>query len=234
MEIVRSWQQELQSAAKPEKIEILSSFFKCGAGEYGEGDVFIGLSVPDNRRLSEKYWDAPMAAIDDMLSHRIHEFRLGGLLALVKRYSKTRSNDERRAIVIYYIEQSANINNWDLVDLSCYKILGDYQLRTGVDILSPLADSENMWVQRMAIVGTMALVRKGRFDVTLQLAERYLSHRHDLIHKATGWLLREVGKKEVAVLLGFLDAHAREMPRTALRYAIEKLDKRQQRRYLGK
>ena len=231
--MVKEWQNRLRAAAKPEKLAVLSSFFKCGEGEYGEGDEFIGVAVPDNRRISEQYHNAPIEVLDDMISHRIHEFRLAALLALVKRYSKCANDDERRAIVLYYIDQSANINNWDLVDLSCYKILGDYQLRTGVDILSPLSDSQNIWVQRMAIVGTMPLVKKGDFEVTLRLAEQYLTHPHDLIHKATGWMLREVGKRDEKALLAFLKTHASRMPRTALRYAIERLSPAQRQRFLN-
>lgn len=228
------WRLELTQNARQEKIKILSSFFKTGKGGYGEGDEFIGLSVPANRAISRQYHDMPEDCISSMLKSEIHEFRLAALLALTERYRRSRKDESaQKAIAEFYLAHTRWINNWDLVDLSAPSILGEYVAATGDDaILYRLSHSASMWEQRIAIVATLTLIRKGQFDTTMALAEAYLTHSHDLIHKATGWMLREVGKRDENRLRTFLDTHTTHMPRTALRYAIEKLDADSRKHYM--
>lgn len=223
--MIKIWQEELRKAANPEKIKIFMSFFKTGKGEYGEGDKFIGLSVPENRRVAKKYFDVEISLIDEMLKSEIHEFRLSGFLALVERLKKCKDKDEQKRIVDFYVTRGTFANNWDLVDLSAPYILGTHMLNNpNPALLDQLSFSDNLWLQRIAIVSTITLVRKSRFEDTLRLSERHLTHSHPLIHKATGWLLREIGKKDEQILLNFLEKFSTKMPRTALRYAIERLN----------
>lgn len=232
--MINKWQEELNAVSRPEKVKILSSFFKCGKGEYGEGDCFVGITVPDNRRISERYHALPLDDISVMLGSGIHEYRLAALLALVKRYAKTKVPGERDDIVDFYLANTSCINNWDLVDLSAPKILGRHLLANpSPTLLDRLAESDTLWEQRIAVVSTYTLIKSGRYDDTLRIAKRFLSHRHDLIHKAVGWMLREVGKRDIDILAGFLDKHATEMPRTMLRYAIEKMPLERRRHYMN-
>ena len=228
------WQQQLRDISRPEKIKILSSFFKTGKGEYGEGDKFLGITVPDNRKVATAHAFDPIADILEMLSHEIHEFRLSALLALVHRYKKAKTADEQTVIVDFYLANAHRCNNWDLVDLSAPYILGTHLLNHhSPTMLDTLAASDNLWRQRIAIVATLTLIRNNRFDDTLHLAEHYLTHTHPLMHKATGWMLREVGKKHLPTLLNFLDQWADMMPRTALRYAIERLTPEKRQYYMA-
>lgn len=224
------WQEQLHQVARPEKIKILSSFFKTGKGEYGEGDKFLGITVPDNRKISITHAFDPIEDIHKMLCHEIHEFRLAALLALVHRFKKTKDAHEREKIIEYYLSNAHRCNNWDLVDLSAPYILGSYFLNTNAEsLLDTLANSGNLWRERISIVATLTLIRNNKFDHTLTLAKQFLNHPHPLMHKATGWMLREVGKKHLPTLLDFLDRYCSIMSRTMLRYAIERLlpEKRQ-------
>ncbi len=233
--MIETWKRELLDAAQPQKIKILSSFFKTGKGEYGEGDKFIGLTVPANRAISIRYRESSFDEIAQMLQDDIHEFRLAGYLALVAKFAKEKNQDARKAIVDFYLNNAERANNWDLVDLSASKILGEYLLSIpSPTLLDELSVDSCLWRQRIAIVSTLTLIRHNRFDDTLRLAERYLSHPHPLIHKATGWMLREIGKRDVTLLRNFLEQYAPQMPRTALRYAIERLDADTRRYYMNK
>ena len=223
--MIKIWQEELRQAANPEKIKIFMSFFKTGKGEYDEGDKFIGLSVPENRRVAKKYFNAEFSIIDEMLKSEIHEFRLSGFLALVERYKKCKNIEEQNCIVDFYVTRGTFANNWDLVDLSAPYILGSHMLiNPNPALLDNLSFSHNLWLQRIAIVSTLTLIRNNQFDDTLRLAIRYLPHSHPLIHKATGWMLREIGKKDEKILLEFLENYTLKMSRTTLRYAIERLN----------
>lgn len=231
--LAAEWKRRLLDAANPAKIADLSRFFKTGPGEYGEGDLFIGLTVPKNREIARDYYVAPLETVACMIHSPEHEFRLSGFLALVARYKKLKDPAERRRTVEFYLDNAERANNWDLVDLSCYEIVGAHVVATGeTEILDRLSESGNLWRERIAIVSTMAMVRAGEMAMTLKLAEKYLTHPHQLIHKATGWLLREAGKRDLDALTGFLDRHAAVMPRTALRYAIEKLSEERRQHYL--
>lgn len=233
--MVKIWQEELHKKANPEKIKIFMSFFKTGKGEYGEGDKFIGLSVPENRRVAKKYFKVDLSVIDEMLKSEIHEFRLSGFLALVERYKKSKDPKEKNYIVEFYVTRGTYANNWDLVDLSAPYILGASMLKIpNPTLLDELSLSDNLWLQRIAIVSTLTLIRNNRFDEALRLAKQYLLHNHPLIHKATGWMLREIGKKDEVVLLDFLEKFTLKMPRTTLRYAIERLSPELRQHFMQK
>ena len=227
------WKNELMDLADSEKAKVLSSFFKTGKGEYGEGDVFIGITVPKNRNVAKKYIDSTFEDIKSLLHSPIHELRLSALISLVLKFKKFKDDNIRKSIVDFYLANTAYVNNWDLVDLSCPYILGEYLLHHPHDILFKLSKSKNMWEQRIALVSTLTLIRNGFFDTTISLAQEYLTHPHNLIHKATGWMLREVGKKDIEVLRSFLNTHTSKMPRTALRYAIEKFSAEERKSYLS-
>ena len=213
----------------------MSSFFKTGKGEYGEGDIFIGLYVPLNRKVSKRYFDLPLEQIEILLTDKIHEFRLAALLALVEAYKKSKNDiHKKNSIVEFYLAHTANINNWDLVDLSAPYIIGNHILSTGDDSIAlKLAASSSMWEQRMGIVSTMTPIRHGRFDTTFTIANQMLNHKDDLIHKATGWMLREIGKKDLSALESYLQQKAHLMPRTMLRYAIERFSPEKRTYYLS-
>lgn len=218
--------EALQFLSTPEKKEFLPYFFKTGKGQYAEGDQFIGVVVPDSRKLVKEYWQkATLDDVQEILKSEFHEMRLVALLILVTKFEKTKDEKEKKTLVDFYLKNTKYINNWDLVDLSCYKLLGRYCFDNQKDdILKKLSNSENMWEKRIAIVATMYHIKKGSHDLTIELALNNLNHSHDLMHKANGWLLREIGNKDEEVLLDFLKIYYQNMPRTSLRYAIEKLE----------
>ncbi len=219
--------EALQFLSSPEKKEFLPYFFKTGKGEYAEGDQFIGVVVHDSRKLVKEYWQkAELSDVQEILKSEFHEMRLVALLILVNKFEKSKDKTEQKKLVDFYLKNTKYINNWDLVDLSCYKLLGRYCFENQKDdILRELSNSDNMWKKRIAIVATMHHIKKGKsFDLTQELVLNNLNHPHDLMHKANGWLLREIGNKDEEVLLDFLKIYYQNMPRTTLRYAIEKLD----------
>lgn len=218
--------EALRFLSTPEKRDFLPYFFKTGKGQYAEGDQFIGVVVPDSRKVVKEYWQkATLDDIQEILKSEFHEMRLVALLILVTKFEKSKDEKEKKILVDFYLKNTKYINNWDLVDLSCYKLLGKYCFENQKDdILKKLSNSENMWEKRIAIVATMYHIKKGSYGLTIELALNNLNHSHDLMHKANGWLLREMGKKDEEKLLNFLKTHYQSMPRTSLRYAIEKLD----------
>lgn len=224
----------LQELSIPGKAEIMQTFFKTGKGEYGEGDVFIGVTVPDQRSVAKEFYSKiSLEELGELLFSKIHEHRLTALLILVHQFEKTKDKIKQKEIIDFYLKHTKHINNWDLVDTSCYKILGRYCFENhDSKILEKLSDSKNMWEMRMAIVGTMHHIKKGQFELTKNFALKNLKHPHDLMHKANGWLLREMGKMNEKELLDFLNLHYKEMPRTCLRYAIEKLEEEVRKNYL--
>lgn len=232
-EIAIRWRNELLEAAQPEKVNILSSFFKTGKGEYGEGDKFAGITVPSNRRISKAYHAAPMGILSLMLADEIHEFRLAALLALVARFVKCKDMAIRKQIAQFYLDHTGRINNWDLVDLSAPQIIGQHCFETGNDnLLRELVHDSDLWRRRIGIVATFTYIKNRQTALTAELAEILLNDREPLIHKASGWMLREAGKRDPERLTAFLDRHAHHMPRTMLRYAIEKLDPETRRHYM--
>lgn len=226
--------KELQNIADAEKAVILARFFKTGRGEYGEGDIFIGVKVPEQRKVAHSFRDLALPELKTLLKDPIHECRMTALMILVDKYAKADAA-ARDGIFSFYLENTRYINNWDLVDLSCEKIVGRHLYSMGGDrkILYDLAARDYLWDQRIAVISTYWFIKNREFDDTLRLCELFLNHRHDLIHKATGWMLREAGKRNINVLRGFLDMHAAIMPRTMLRYAIEKLDEPERKKYMG-
>jgi 3-methyladenine DNA glycosylase AlkD len=226
--------KDLQEVAKEEKISKFQSFFKTGKGEYGEGDIFIGISVPETRKVVKKHKNASFEQIQELLESKIHEHRLCGLLIMVDQYQKG-SDDKRRKMFEFYIKNISKVNNWDLVDSSADKIIGAHIFQKNKKLIYELVQSKKLWERRIAIISTFYFIKKGQFQDTLKIAEILLNDDEDLIHKAVGWMLREMGKKGgMEKLIEFLDKNSQKMPRTMLRYSIEKLDEKQRKKYLGK
>lgn len=215
---------DLQKLKNPTKAKILARFFKTGLGQYGEGDQFWGIVVPLQRTVAKNYTELSLSEIQKLLNSKIHEFRLTALFVLIDKYNKAVKMAERAKIVDFYLKNTKNINNWDLVDLSAPKILGVH-LANGegdVKILYQLAISDNLWEKRIAILSTFSFIRQNNFKHTLKISKMLLDDPHDLMHKAVGWMLREVGKRDQKIEKDFLEKYYKKMPRTMLRYAIEK------------
>ena len=226
--------KEIYSHRDKKRAKASSWYFKTGKGQYGEGDVFLGLTVPLSRKIAQKYQNMSDVEIASLLKNKIHEIRLIALLILVAKYKNSKEKNKKK-IVDFYLKNTRYINNWDLVDLSAHYIVGDYLLSNeNGEILLKLARSKNLWEQRIAIVSTFALIKKGDIKWSIKIAKIFLNHEHDLIHKATGWMLREVGKKNMKELRKFLDNNLSKMPRTMLRYAIERFPENLRLKYLKK
>ncbi len=225
--------QKLRQDATPSQAAIARRFFKTGPGEYGEGDRFLGLKVPQLRAELPHTDALSEADVLDLLHSEWHEERLLALLVLGRRFSRAKQDPAtQQHLVNLYLAHTKRINNWDLVDSSAPQILGAWLLRRDRAVLDRLAASTRLWEQRIAILATQAFIRAGDFTDTLRLSALFLTHPHDLMHKACGWMLREVGKRDMKPLLAFLDQHAAKMPRTLLRYAIEKLPEETRQGYL--
>ncbi len=224
---------DLQNLQDPEKAKQLSRFFKTGKGEYGEGDIFLGIKVPEQRKLAKKYSGLPLDDIGHLLNSTIHEQRLTSLFILVLKYNK---EDEKgkMEVVDFYISNLKHVNNWDLVDISAPHILGNYLLDNDRSILYRLASSDNLWERRIAILSTFSFIKNNQYEDALNISGILIFDEHDLIHKAVGWMLREIGKRDIKTEEEFLLKHYHEMPRTMLRYAIEKFDEEIRKFYLGK
>ena len=222
--MIKKIQEDLKKEADSSKIAVYSNFFKTNKGSYGEGDIFIGVSVPETRKIAKKYIDADLKIVEKLLESRIHEERLLAVLILVEKFK----SNENKEVVKFYIKNNKKINNWDLVDLSADKILGKYYFDKDKSHLYKLAKSNNLWQRRISIISTFYFIKNNQFKDTLKISEILLNDKHDLIHKAVGWMLREVGKRNQKVLDEFLGKNYKNMPRTMLRYAIEKFpeDKR--------
>jgi 3-methyladenine DNA glycosylase AlkD len=221
----------------PSQVEGLSRFFKTGPGQYGEGDRFLGIKVPVTREVVKACWrETGFDDLEECIASEYHELRLAALLALVAIFSHARKNPEMpKACVDFYLSHTDRINNWDLVDLSCYPLLGQWLLDKNRGILYDLArNGKTLWEQRIGIVSTMTFIRHGQFEDTFAISDILLHHPHDLIHKAVGWLLREAGKRDKAALDAFLQDRYRTMPRTMLRYAIEKFPEDERLSYLSR
>lgn len=223
----------LQKLADPLRAKNSAWFFKTGPGQYGEGDQFIGVTVPAQRKVAAAYRELPLPDVLELLRSAIHEHRLTALFILVDQYRKG-DRDTKKQIASFYHKNRGYVNNWDLVDSSAPYILGDYLKTHSANVLFRLAGSQSIWDRRIAILSTFAFIGDGQFDLTLKIAEMLLNDKEDLIHKATGWALREVGKRDHQALLIFLDQYAGTMPRTALRYAIERFSPAERRHYLSR
>ena len=224
----------LEAAADPDDAVALARYFKTGPGEYGEGDRFAGIKVPVLRRIAKPYGQIRFVQKNwlPLLRHPIHEYRLTALLAMTYRFPRSPAEEQER-IYRCYLANTDMINNWDLVDLSCRAIVGGHLLDRDREPLDRLAESDSLWERRIAIISTHEFIRSGQTADTYRIALELINDDQDLIHKAVGWSLREAGKRvDQTELLDFLDQHASEMPRTALRYAIERLEPERRRRYL--
>ena len=214
--------KDLAALADPERAANLAWFFKTGKGGYGEGDRFLGITVPLQRKIASRYRSLPVSGVAALLGSRFHEHRFVALAILAAQFQRA-SLAEREQIVAFYLSRTRWINNWDLVDTSAPHILGEYLKTHSRELLDQLAHSPSLWERRIAIISTLALIRDGEMEDAFRIARVLLSDQHDLIHKAIGWVLRETGKLSRPALLQFLEQHYNEMPRTALRYAIEHL-----------
>ena len=224
--------RDLRAEADPDDAVHLQRFFKTGPGQYGEGDRFLGVRVPVLRRLARDYRALPADDALALLQSRWHEERLLGLLLLVAIYQRGPDAD-KQAVYDAYLAHTRHINNWDLVDASAEHIVGPHVIPDRLDVLERLARSPDLWERRIAMIATFHGIRQGQFAPALRIATLLLGDRHDLIHKAVGWMLREIGKRDRAVEQAFLQEHLGAMPRTALRYAIEHFPERERQRYLA-
>lgn len=232
MNTVKKIRADLRANADPIKAVSLQRFFKTGKGEYGEGDKFLGITVPIQRQLAKAYLDLPPKDLKALLNSTIHEERLTALLILVQQYQRTDSLLQQKKIYNFYFANIAGINNWDLVDLSAPYIVGLHLLDKDKSFLHKLITAKNLWQRRIAIVATWQFIRNNCFKETLTFAEKSLHDKEDLIHKANGWMLREIGKRDFTALDDFLRQHYKNMPRTMLRYSIERFPKKLRLAYL--
>lgn len=223
---------ELLNYANESKIPDYLRFFRTEKGSYGENDKFIGVSVPDQRKVVKLFHEIPLPELQKLIKSDIHEHRLTALMILVNKYKKAKLESEKKVLIDFYLSNINQVNNWDLVDTSA-SILGDY-LKNNPELLYKMAKSEKLWHQRIAVIATYVYIKNNEFADTLAIAEILINHKHDLIHKAVGWMLREVGKRDESVLRDFLNKHHKKMPRTMLRYAIEKFPEDLRQKYLAR
>ena len=255
---IEDLKKQLRLFANVEKATILQRFFKTGKGQYGEGDIFLGVVVPDTRKVAKKFIDLSLPEIKELLYSKFHEERLCALFILVEKFTMVNLVEQEK-IFDFYIKNAKQVNNWDLVDLSAPKIVGEYLLdpekfatltsgqvhkksiasikiknKFGTDVLYKFAKSRNLWEKRIAIISTFTFIKNYKYKDTFKIAEMLMDDKHDLIHKAVGWMLREVGKRSIKDEEKFLQKHYKKMPRTMLRYAIEKFPEDKRKWYLMK
>ncbi len=221
----------LKDAANPSQAKILQRFFKTGKGEYGEGDVFYGIKVPVIRGIAKSFIELNLNSLNELISSPVHEERLTAMLILVAKYSKG-DDKQKGKIYEYYVKNKKYINNWDLVDLSAPNIIGNYLLNRDKKLLYDLSVSDNLWDRRISILSTFPFIRAGEYDPTFKIADILIRDKHDLIHKAVGWMLREIGKRDKQTETDFLKTRYKTMPRTMLRYAIEKFPQKERQAFL--
>jgi 3-methyladenine DNA glycosylase AlkD len=226
MNKVNEIKESMQELANPQKAQFMYKYFKAGKGEYGEGDLFLGLSVPEQRQIAKEFYKkVEFDQLQILLDSPIHEHRLTAIFILVLQYEKSKDDCFRDNLVAFYLRNTQKMNNWDLVDSGCYKIIGHYAFHHQKEkIIFNLANSDSLWEKRIAVVSTLYFIKKNSLDLPFEIIQENLFHSHDLMHKANGWMLREIGEKDEAKLKDFLDEYAPKLPRTTLRYAIEKLD----------
>lgn len=225
--------EELKKHINEEKAAFLPEFFQAFEGGYGEGDHFLGVVVPDQRKVARKYYKfVSMKDIEELLNEPYHEYRLTALFMMVYKFEKSKDEKEREEIVNTYLNNIGAVNNWDLVDSSAPQILGPFLWDKNKGILYEMARTPDLWKQRIAIMSTFYFIKQGEFEDSLKIAEILLNHEHDLIHKAVGWMLREIGKRDFDVEYNFLKDNYKVMPRTMLRYAIEKFEPELRQKFL--
>jgi 3-methyladenine DNA glycosylase AlkD len=225
MSTLQDFKSTLLNYADKKRAGDLARFFQTHPGGYGEGDTFLGVKVPDQRKVAKEYYkEFSLDEIVVLLNENIHEHRLTAVFMLVLKYEKAKTEEEKQAVVDCYLENISGVNNWDIIDSSCHKILGPWLIDKDKKLLYEFASSGDLWLQRIAVITTMHFISKRQYDDASRLAEILLQHPHDLIHKAVGWMLREIGNRDYDVEYNFLLKHYPQMPRTMLRYAIEKFD----------
>ncbi len=229
--MIRKILKEIKESSDPERAKNSLWFFKTGPGQYGEGDKFLGLTMPQQRTIAKKYVNLPFSDIQKLIDSKYHEHRMVGLIILTYKYPKS---EQKKEIYEFYIKNYDRINNWDLVDVTAPRIVGAYLLEKNRKILYDFAKSNHLWKKRISIVSTFAFIDKKDFKDSIKIIEILLNDKHDLIHKACGWALREIGKKEEKVLTNFLDKYHKIMPRTMLRYSLERLSEKQKKHYMSK
>ena len=228
---LKNLREVLKQQSDPKQAKILSRFFKTGKGEYGEGDKFLGIKVPVSRQIAKQFKDLSLKEIQELLYSQIHEERLIALFILTEQYRK--GDEEKKKIIFnFYIKNTKRVNNWDLVDLSAERTIGAYLLDRDKQILFNLARSKNLWERRIAVMSTFHFIKNGIYDITLEISDILLGDKHDLIHKAVGWMFREIGKRNLNTEESYLKKHYKIMPRTMLRYAIEKFPEKKRLSYL--
>lgn len=223
----------LRQNANPEKAAFFPRFFKAGPGEYAEGDKFLGVVVPDQRKIAREFRELPRDEVEKLLDDAIHECRLTAVLILVSQFERAKEEKTQKAIYDFYLKKIDRINNWDLVDSSAHKIVGPFLRDRSRKPLYQLARAKHLWKNRVAMISTFHYIRSGDLEDALAIAEILVPHSHDLIHKAVGWMLREIGKQEEPVMIAFLEKHHAQMARVAIRYAIEKLPEKKRKRILA-
>jgi 3-methyladenine DNA glycosylase AlkD len=224
--------RELSQLSDSDKAKIFSGFFKTGKGQYGEGDLFLGIPVPEQRKVAKKYTNLSLNDLQELLKSKIHEHRFTALVILISKYRKAEKSGKEK-IYWFYLKNTKYINNWDLVDLSAPKIVGDHLVDHDRFILYKLAKSNNLWERRIAILSTFKFISNNDFEDAISISELLLHDKHDLIHKAVGWALREIGKRNQEVEERFLIKYCTQMPRTMLRYAIERFNEKKRKFYLS-
>jgi 3-methyladenine DNA glycosylase AlkD len=229
--IIRNIRKKLQELGSEEKAKVLQRFFKTGPGEYGEGDIFLGVGVPELRKLVKEYPDITIEESVQLLRSRIHEERMLALLILVGKYSKGNETVKKK-IYEMYLQNTKFINSWDLVDSSAHHIVGDFLMDKSKEPLCHLAKSKSLWERRIAILSTFHFIKQDNYSETLKISKILLTDEQDLIHKAVGWMLREIGKRHIFTQEAFLKKHYKRMPRTMLRYAVEKFPELKRQKYL--
>ena len=218
---------ELEKLYSKERAEHSKRFFKTGKGEYSEGDIFIGLSMGEQREIAKKYTKLSLSNLQKLLNSKVHEYRMVAGLILTKKF-----NENPEEVFNFYIKNSKRFNNWDLVDVTCPRIVGNFLVDKDKKTIYNLAKSKSLWEKRIAIVSTFAFIKENQFADTLKISEILLDDKQDLIHKAVGWMLREVGKRDVEVLKDFLKINYKKLPRTTLRYAIERFPEKERKKFL--
>lgn len=222
----------LENKSVAKKAEFFPKFFKTGKGQYGEGDIFIGVSNPNCWEIAKSAKNLSEQDLEKLIQSKIHEERLVALMILVKKIEKAKTDEEKEKVAKFYLDNLEGVNNWDLVDISAPRILGIYFLDKKRDLLYDLAKSKSLWKERISVVTTLWFIRQNDLKDALNISTLLLKHDHDLIHKAVGWVLREVGKKDVKILEVYLKKNYKNIPRTALRYAIEKFPETKRKNYL--
>jgi len=228
---LREFRKRIKAESNKQQAKTLQWFFKTGVGEYGEGDVFVGIKMPVQRKIAKEFKNLNFDDIRELIGSKIHEERMIGLLILQSKYEKG-DEKEKEKVFKFYIRNRKRINNWDLVDISAPKIIGEHLLERDKKLLYEFARSKNLWERRIAILSTFTFIRVGKFETTFKISDLLSKDDHDLIHKAVGWMLREIGKKDLNAEEKFLKPRYKKMPRTMLRYAIEKFPEVKRKKYL--